>query len=90
MSKVPLEFIDKYINSKINANEEIIKYTFYELRVKSDLTEEETEEFLKFTKIKLENLQYNVFFTGEKYIYKGEEKTVQDNELMVATKEKKL
>lgn len=88
MTKVPLEFIDKYINSKINANEEFIKYTFYELRIKSDLTEEETREFLELTKIKLENLQYQVYFTKDEYQYKGERKIVQDNELMVAIKEK--
>lgn len=88
MLKVPLEFIDKYINSKINSNEQIIIYTFYELRVKNDLTEEETEEFLKFTTIKLQNLHYSVYFTGDKYTYNGEEKEVQDNELLVAIKEK--
>ena len=33
-----LEFIDNNVNNKINENEECIKYTVYELRVKENLT----------------------------------------------------
>lgn len=30
-----LEFIDNYINKKLDENEEILTFTFYELRVKN-------------------------------------------------------
>ena len=32
-----LEFIDNYIDRKLEENDEYIIFTFYELRVKSDL-----------------------------------------------------
>ena len=82
-----LEFVDNYINKKINANEEFIRFTFYELRVKSDLTEEETNKFLELAKIKLENLKYKVYFIGDTYEYKGKTKEIETNELLVAIKQ---
>ncbi len=81
-----LEEIDNYINKKINYNENIIIFTFYELRVKLNLTEEETINFIQLTKIRLENLNYKVYLTGEKYIYSNLECIVKDNELLVAIK----
>ena len=33
------EFVIEYINKKIEENEKIIRYTFYELRVKNNLSE---------------------------------------------------
>ncbi len=82
-----LEFVDNYINRKINENEEFVHFTFYELRVKSDLTEEETNKFLELAKIKLENLKYKVYFIGDTYEYKGQTKEIETNELMVAIKQ---
>ena len=66
----------------------MIIITFYELRIKYDLSEDETQEFLSLSKIRLENMKYQVYFTGAKYEQNGVIKTVQDNELMVAIKEK--
>ena len=81
-----LEFVDTYINQKINSNEQFIRFTFYELRVKSDLTEEETNKFLELAKNKFENMQYEVYFIGDTYEYQGEVKEVEQNELMIAIK----
>lgn len=81
-----LEFVDTYINQKINSNEQFIRFTFYELRVKSDLTEEETNKFLELAKNKFENMQYEVYFIGDTYEYQGEIKEVEQNELMIAIK----
>ena len=36
-----IEFVEDYIQDKISKNENEIIYTFYELRVKNNLTEEE-------------------------------------------------
>lgn len=83
-----LEFIENNINNKINKNEDFIKYTFYELRVKENLTEEEMYSFLSLAKTKLENIGYKVYRTGQKYFYDYQEKTVKSNELLVAIRNK--
>ena len=41
---------------------------------------------MELAKIRLENLNYQVYFTGAKYTLNGEKKVVQDNEYMVAVK----
>ena len=82
-------FVINYISSKIkeSENENFIRYTFYELRVKNNLSEEEVDRFLKINKDYFENKGYNVFFTGAKFVYKNANMTVQPNELMIAIKE---
>lgn len=81
-----LEFIEKSINKKIEENESIIKYTFYELRVKNNLTEAETYNFLALVKTRLENLNYKVYRTGQNYIFSNKTEKVKENELLVAIK----
>ena len=81
------EFITNYIDRKIRENEEYIVCTFYDLRIKHDLSEDDVQRFLELSKIRLENMNYQVYFTGAKYTYKNESKMVQDNELMVAIKD---
>lgn len=79
------EFVD-YLDKKIEQNENFIRITFYEIRVKYDLNEEETEQLLELAKNKFENMGYNVYFTDAKYTYRNERKIVQSNELMIAIK----
>ncbi len=83
-------FVIKYINKKMeeSLDEDYIKYTFYELRVKNNLSEKDLERFFTINKDYFENKGYNVYFTGAKYMYKNVEMTVQPNELMVAVKNK--
>ena len=83
-----MKFITEYIDKKVNENQEFIRYTFYELRVKNNLSEEEVEDFLDVNKDYFENKGYKVYFTGNKYEYKGQTKQVEQNELMVAIKNK--
>ena len=71
----------------MNVEQNEIIFTFYELRIKHNLTEEQTDEFLALCKTRLENLDYKVFFTGARFTYKEQQKVVQDNELLVAIKE---
>lgn len=80
------EYVGRYIEYKLLENEEEIRITFYELRVKENLTEMETEEFLQLCKNKLENMKYNVYFTGETFTYKQCNRMVQPNELLIAVK----
>ena len=81
------QFVESLINSKMNINQNEIIFTFYELRVKHNLTEEQTDEFLALCKTRLENLDYRVFFTGAKFTYQNANRTVQDNEFMIAIRE---
>ena len=82
------QFVEEYINYKICKNEYEIIFTFFELRVKENLSEEQAEDFLRLSKIRLENLGYNVYFTGMKFILNGKTREVKQNELMIAIKEK--
>lgn len=81
-------FIIKYIDKKLKESEDenYIRYTFYELRIKNNLTEEEIDRFLKINKDYFENKGYNVFFTGAKFTYRDVNLIVKDNELMIAIK----
>lgn len=81
------QFVESLINNKMNINQNEIIFTFFELRVKHNLTEEQVDEFLALCKTRLEGLYYKVYFTGAKYTYKGERKEVENNQLMVAVKE---
>ena len=73
------------INKKIG-DPNYIRYTFYELRVKYNLSEEDTDRFLLLIRTKLEKEGYNVYFTGAKFEYNNARMTVQDNEMMIAIK----
>ena len=76
------EFVD-YLDKKIEQNENFIRITFYEIRVKYGLTEKETNTL----KNKFENIGYSVYFTDAKYTYQNARMTVKPNELMIAIKE---
>ena len=80
-----LQQIDMYLENKLKQNKKCIIFTFYELRVKLDLTSEETYNFLHLVSTKLENNNYKIYRTGQEYFY-GEKKKVEDNQLMVAIK----
>lgn len=82
-------FVINYINDKLaqSKNEDFIGYTFYELKIKNNLNDEEIGRFLEINKDYFENKGYLVFFTGAKYSYKGANTVVQDNEMMIAIKE---
>ena len=69
-------------------NENVIRFTFYELRVKNNLSEKDLDRFFKINKDYFENKEYKVYFTGAKFRYKNANMTVQPNELMIAIKEK--
>ena len=82
-----MQFVTDYIDKKIAENKEFIRYTFFELRVEHNLSEDEVDEFLRINRDYFENKDYNVYFTNAKYTYKNEDKIVEPNELMIAIKE---
>ena len=81
------KFIFDYIELKEQGNFEFIRYSYYELKIKSNLTDEEIDRFLKVNRDYFENHNYKVYFTGARYEYKGAFQNVQANELMIAIKE---
>ena len=54
----------------MNKNVDYIRYTFYELRIKYNLSEQDTDRFLDLIRTKLQNENYKVYFTGTKFEYK--------------------
>ena len=83
-----LEEITELIDSKIEKNPNCIVFTWFEIRVRKNLTEEQTDDFLRLARNRLENLNYKVYFTGAKFVYENANRTVQDNELLIAKKDK--
>ena len=83
-----LEYITEYIDKKIYKNDKFITVTFYELRIKEDLSKEDTFVFLQMSKQRLVNLGYKIYETGQRYVFEGKEKIVRSNVLYVAIKEK--
>ena len=84
--RLPRKELDKDINKKIAENEEFVRYTFFELKVRHNLSEDEIDEVLRLARNKFENLGYRVYFTGAKYNYQGENRIVESNEYLVAIK----
>lgn len=82
-----LKYITDYIDKKIYKNENVITVTFYELRIKEDLSKEDTFIFLKMSKQRLLNLGYKIYETGQRYEFAGKERIVRSNVLFVAIKE---
>lgn len=82
-----INIIEITLKQKLNKDINFIRYTFYEIRVKYDLSEQDTDRFLDLIRIKLQNENYRVYFTGAIFEYKDAKMKVQDNELMIAIKE---
>lgn len=81
-----IEFVDNFLNQKLLENENYIRITFYELRIKYNLSEDKTKELLNLAKTRFENLNYKIYLTGENYTYENISKKVETNELMIAIK----
>ena len=81
-----LRTVDSYLNHKLDENSDFILLTFYELRIKLDLSQADTNEFLNLSAIRLKNIGYNVYFTGQEYEYNEKHQIEKDNELLVAIK----
>ena len=82
-----IDIIETTLKEKLNKNTDCIRYTFYELRVKYNLSAQDTDRFLDLIRTKLQNENYRVYFTGARFEYNEAKMKVQDNELMIAVKE---
>lgn len=84
-----MEDVTNFMDHKIEQNPNEIVISFYEVRVKMNLSEEETKILLFFCKTRLEKFGYKIYLTGQKFIYNNIKRTVEPNELLVAVKVKK-
>ena len=80
--QVLTEFIDK----KIEKDSSKVVVEYYKLKVEMNLTDEELYNAIELISTRLENLNYNVYETGDFYYYNGNKCEVQINELLVAIK----
>ena len=82
-------FIIDFINmkEKERQNKNYIEYSYYELKIKANLSEKQIDEVLRVSRNYFENHNYKVYFTGAQYEYKGESQNVPTNKLMIAFKE---
>lgn len=81
-----MEYVHNYINNKIYQNSNFIKFTYYELRIKENLSERDIESLINLATTRLKNNNYLVYKTGEVYSINEEIKKVEDNELLIAIK----
>lgn len=68
-------------------NEDYIRYSYYELKVKDNLSEEEIDEVLRISRDYFENKGYKVYFTNAEFEYQNAKRKVEINEYMIAFKE---
>ena len=81
-----IDELDNYINNKMNKDENLITFTYYEIRVKMNLSKEEVVIATDLIKKKLENNNYTVLFPGDVYYKHNQKVIVKENELLVAIK----
>ena len=82
------ELCTMLLDKKMCENENFIRFTFYELRIKNNLSEEDTNEFLRLARTYLENKEYEVYIGNTRYNYNNAWQNVQPNELLIAIKER--
>lgn len=83
-----IQFVDDYIEKKLEEDEEYIICSYFELRVKYDKSEVEINEILPLLKNKLSNMRYKILNRGDDYSYYGTPARVKENQFFVAMKER--
>ncbi len=78
--------ITKFIDNKIEQNCNKVVVSFFELKVKQNLSDEEMISIMQLISTRLTNMGYKVYKTGQKYIYESKEQVAKSNELLVAIK----
>ena len=79
--------IDEDIHRKISENERYVRYSYFELRVKRDLSEDEAQNVIRLVKNKLENMNYKVYLKGERFVFEDANRIVDTNEYLIAIKD---
>lgn len=81
-----INLIEITLQEKLEQNENFVRYSFYEVNVKYNLSEDDKKLFLKLLKTKLENNNYQVYLEGQQFEYNNSKMKVQDNETLIAIK----
>ncbi len=81
-----INLIEITLQEKLEQNENFVRYSFYEVNVKYNLSEDDKQLFLKLLKTKLENNNYQVYLEGQQFEYNNSKMKVQDNETLIAIK----
>lgn len=81
-----LEEITEFIDNKIREDSNKVVVSFFELKVKKGLTNERLLSTTNLMAIKLSNMGYKVYRTGQRYIYENKEHIIENNVLLVAIK----
>lgn len=85
-NKKLISIIDELIEEKLSIDENFLRFTFYEVRVKKGVKDEEEKDFLKLAENKLNNMNYIVYFQDQEFTYNEARRKVQINELLIAVK----
>lgn len=80
-------FIINLIESKEKENENYIRYSYYELKIKNNLSENEIDNVLRISRDYFENKGYKVYFTNAEFEYQNAKRKVETNEYMIALKD---
>lgn len=80
-------FIINLIESKEKENENYIRYSYYELKIKNNLSENEIDNVLRISRDYFENKEYKVYFTNAEFEYQNARRKVETNEYMIALKD---
>ena len=81
------QFTKELIESKEIENTNYIRYSYYELKVKDNLTEKEIDYVLKSSRDYFENKGYKVYFTNAEFEFQNVKRKVEINEYMIAFKD---
>ena len=81
------KFTIQLIEDKETENQNYIRYSYYELKVKNNLSEKEIDEVLKISRDYFQNKGYKVYFTNAEFEYQNAKRRVEINEYMIAFKE---
>ena len=66
-NKKLISIIDELIEEKLSIDENFLRFTFYEVRVKKGVKDEEEKDFLKLAENKLNNMNYIVYFQDQEF-----------------------
>lgn len=80
------QLLETTLKEKKMKDDNYIRYTFFELKVKYGLSEDEVDTFLKLIRDLLIEENYDVYFTGTRYEYNHAKMMVQANEMLIAVK----
>ena len=81
------KFTIQLIEDKEKEHANYIRYSYYELKVKNNLSEKEIDEVLKISRDYFQNKGYKVYFTNAEFEYQNAKRRVEINEYMIAFKE---